>query len=138
MFVQINETRQLRYGVAAVKIHAVTLCLEKTNRAKSTHFVIWLSVLYFINISSRTTKSNIKTSLPSTMKNTSGPIEKNWTCASLPQLLSPEHLQKDLDGCTFSKVKTLKLLVFISLLFLTNYAQKSVSQVCLCKFHFRP
>lgn len=41
MFAQINETRQLRCGVAAaVKIHVVTLCLEKTNKAKSTHFVI--------------------------------------------------------------------------------------------------
>lgn len=45
---------------------------------------------------------------------------------------SLEHLQKDLDGCTFSKVKTLKLLVVISLLFLTNYAQKSVSQQFVC------
>lgn len=31
MFVQINETRQLRYGVAAaVKIHSLTVSLEKT------------------------------------------------------------------------------------------------------------
>lgn len=59
------------------------------------------------------------------------------TSALKSVMLSPEHLQKDLDGCTFSKVKTLKLLIFILLLFLTNYAQKSVSQVCLCKFHFR-
>lgn len=57
-----------------MKIHVVTLSLEKTNR-ENPH-ILWLSVLYVINISSRTTKTNIKTSLPSTMKNTSGPIEK--------------------------------------------------------------